>query len=54
MVTAAAVADVVILCSFGISLFGLKLEEVGAIRLAEALGIGTADFESLKPLRIKL
>ncbi len=51
--TVAAGVDEVALDAFGATLFGLSPAEVGSITAAEKLGLGTSDYESLGPVRVK-
>lgn len=50
----AASIDPVAVDAFGATLFGLKGHDIGAVKLAQAAGLGTMDFERLKVKKIKL
>jgi uncharacterized protein (DUF362 family) len=52
--TVAAGTDQVAIDAFGATLLGRKPEEIGYIVEANARGLGTINFESLKPRRIEV
>ena len=49
----AAGIDTVAIDAFGTTLFGMKPDKVNTTREAARLGLGTMDFESLKPVRLR-
>jgi uncharacterized protein (DUF362 family) len=50
----AAGIDTVAIDAFGATLFGMKPGDVDTTREAAKLGLGTMDFESLKPVRLSI
>lgn len=52
--TVAAATDIVALDAFGASLLGRSVAEIGAIKAAQARGLGTADYQSLAPRELIL
>jgi len=50
----AAGTDQVAIDAFGATMLGLKPQEIGYVVEAHARGLGTMDFESLKPHRIEV
>jgi uncharacterized protein (DUF362 family) len=50
----AAGTDQVAIDAFGATLLGLKAQEIGYVVEAHSRGIGTIDFESLKPHRVEV
>jgi uncharacterized protein (DUF362 family) len=54
MDTVAVSPDEVAIDAFGASLLGLGPDEVDYIPMAERMGLGTADFESLRPVEVQV